>query len=302
MKRGLPMALALLSAIACKPSNEAQKPRAEPKSPPMVAGKANARNADAPPPRRHDPALTSLLSQLKYKPDPYETQPGCISEPQSQKRDRFVLWVALSLKREGTTVAVKDAKYTVSTEGALPHDETPESEGIPRLELVHRDGLTTHSDFAGSYREPGNDTEQLTSQATPRDPTWVSTWLASAEIDRDVIAHRITLDGQVLKEVKRPDESPSLSSIECDDTSAQGLKLAWRASHANAAAPLLVEVLRFDRGGFVELLPTTAARDVNGFTLAPADQQAPSDLVLLVALTDTFRFVTRGVLVPRKAL
>lgn len=301
MKRGLPMALAVLFAIACNSSDEARKPGAEPKSAPPVEPASKVQKG-AVPPRGHDPALTSLLSRLKYKPDPYETQPGCISEPKSQKRERFVLWVALSLQREGSAITVKDTKYTVSTQGALPPEETPESEGIPRLVLVHRDGLTTHSDFAGSYREPGSDTEQLTSQATPRDPTWVNTWLASAEIDADVTAHRITLDGRVLKEVKRPDESPVLSSIECDDTSAQGLKLAWRASHPNAEVPLLVEVLRSDQGGFVELLPTTAARDVNGFTLAPAEQQAPSDLVLLVALTDTFRFVTRGVLIPRKAL
>ncbi len=257
-----------------------------------------------PPTGMHDPAIAPLLARLTYKSDPYATQPGCISEPKSQLRQDFMLWAQLSLARGADKqLALNGLTYTVTTAESLPREEAPESLGIPRLELVHADGHTTHSDFEGAYREPRSQQIQRSQDATPSDPTWVLSWLARAPISASVVAHRIVLDGRVLREVKKPDDPPRLSSIECDDTSAAGVKLSWHASAKDEHVPLLIDVMRYEGGRFSELLPSTDARGVQGFTLMPDDTRAADkDLVLLVALTDTFRFVTRGVLVPRKAL
>lgn len=255
---------------------------------------------------RHDPAIAPLLSRLTYKPDPYATQPGCISEPQSQQREAFTLWVEMSLSAQPgapQTVRLGEVSYAVSTTSAEPLEEPPESIGIPRLALVHADGRLSHVDFEGSYREPHSKDILRTSDATPRDPTWVRSWLASAPITKDVIEHRIELDGRVLSQVKRPRTAPRLSAIECDDTGQDGLKLSWRATSEDAQVPLQIEVLRYENGQFAPELPSAPAREVTGFTLLPKEAgEARRDLILLVTLTDTFRFVTRGALVPKRAL
>jgi len=252
---------------------------------------------------RHDPAIAPLLSRLSYKPDPYATQPGCISEPKSQLRESFALWVEMSLTGEGGAVRLADVSYAVTTGGSEPRDEPAESLGIPRLELKHRGGRLSHVDFEGAYREPEGRQVLRSEETTPRDPTWVRSWLASAAMTQDVVAHRIVLDGRVLQEVNRPDAVPHLSAAECDDTGAEGLKLSWLATSEDAQVPLLVEVLRYEGGEFQPELPSAPAREVSGFFLLPREQGgARRDLVLLVTLTDTFRFVTRGVLVPKKAL
>ncbi len=306
MKRGLPFLLAALE-LACNANENAAVGKTALKPPASASAKALTPHASLPPPAlphgRHDPALAQLLSKLAYKPDPYETQPGCISEPQSQQRNELILWAQISLTHDAQgEVAVKEASYSVSTTSTQPGEELAESVGIPRLELVHRDGSSTRTDFEGSYREPRSPEVRRASEITPADPTWVLGWLAHAQITEEVIAHRIVLNGKVLKEVKRPDEGPRLGNIECDDTQAEGLKLSWRATLKDAQAPLLVEVMRLENRSFIELLPTTAAREVQGFTILSADRKVSEDLVLLVTLTDTFRFITRGVLVPRKAL
>jgi len=300
--------VALVAFPACSSARNESKAETNP-SPPVVKAPPPQQPLEAvpkaaPPTGMHDPAIAPLLSRLTYKPDPYATQPGCISEPKSQLREEFMLWAQLSLARGADAqVALKQVTYTVSTAPSLPREETPESLGIPRLQLVHADGHTTHSDFEGSYREPRNTQIQRSEDTTPADPTWVLSWLASAPVSPSVVAHRIVLDGRVLQEVKKPDEAPRLSSIDCDDTSPEGVKLSWRATSNDAQVPLLLDVMRYETGSFSELLPSTDARGVKGFTILPDDlRKADKDLVLLVALTDTFRFVTRGVLVPRKAL
>ncbi len=302
--RGLLLLIAAFALTACRSD---ERERALYEKPTTVQPGSDAPLeplSEAKAPRgQHDPGIASLLSNLKYKPDPYETQPACVSEPTSQQRDELILWVELSLMRDPQgAITLNQAHYAVTTADVPARAEEPDVAGIPRLELVHSNGRITHTDFEGSYREPHRAKERRTSDATPRDPLWVLSWLASARMTKDVTAHRVVLDGRVLQEVKRPDHAPRLDQIACDDTGESGLKLFWRTEKQQTHVPLLVEVMRVQKGGLVELMPSKPAREVQGFTVPPAQRSVSQDELLVVALTNTFHFVTRGVLVPRRAL
>jgi hypothetical protein len=275
---------------------ELPAPAASPPGPAQVAP-----TAPAAPAATGD--LQSLLARLSFKPDPYETQPGCVSEPRVQVKDELLLTVRMRLGRAADgSLEVTEAAYQVSDTRARPPAESAASLGIPRLELVRADGSTLSRDFRGEYAEPGDARRRLSSEEPPRDPTWVEAWLASAPVAADVVAHRVSLDGRVLSEVKRPVRAPGLSHIECDDTRAEGVKLSWEAHSDDARAPLLVDVLRGGPLGLVEALPLSDARKVDALVLPASPEGADRDAVLLVSVTDTFRLVSRGVLVPKKAL
>jgi hypothetical protein len=239
-----------------------------------------------------------LLGRLKYKPDPYAVGPSCVSEARVTVRDDLLLSVRLKLVLDAAQqTQVGSVDYFVSdTKVKLAPAREP-SQGTPRLELVHADGKVDAVDFVGlrDPSRPEDDSEQ------PRQPASMLAWLASAPLDRSVIAHRIVLDGRVLREVKRPEGAPRLSEIRCAEQKDLGVKLSWNTGSQDASAPLMVDVLRHGPLGFVEELPFADARKVSGFTIAKAKAD-PRDAVLLVSITDTFRLVTRGVLVPKEAL
>jgi hypothetical protein len=302
-------AFLLLISLSCARNEGKALSASEPSKTPAAATKpaqAVAPSPMPPPPKAPmvlDESIKSVLRRLSYKPDPYETQPGCRAEERSQVRDDVLLSVRMALSRASDgAIQVRDSDYQVSASTAAGKLESPAALGIPRLELVHEDGRSEASDFVGNYREPGGTGVLSTKDEAPGDPTTVEAWYASAPLHADVIAHRITLDGRVLREFKRPARPPRLSHIECDDTDAKGVRLSWHSETSDAQVPLLVDVLRDGPLGFVEELAFTDARKISGMTLGAKPQAAERDAVLLVSVTDTFSLVTRGVLVPKRAL
>jgi hypothetical protein len=241
-----------------------------------------------------------LLGRLNYKPDPYAEGPGCVSEARPTLRNELLLTVRMQLTRaEGQRIELGRADYFVSDTRVKERSSATTAPGTPRLELVHADGHSDTSDFVGVYGE--GDHERSTREAPAPDLTLVKVWLASAPMDASVVAHRIVLDGRVLREIKRPEVAPELSPIRCDEQKGGGVKLSWNTQTPGPSAPLLVDVLRHGPLGFVEELPFADARKVSGFTIAQKSA-ASDDTVLLVSVTDTFQLVTRGVLVPKQSL
>jgi hypothetical protein len=256
-------------------------------------------------------------AKLAFKPDPYAGGPalppaalaaaaspsGCISEPLSLVKDTLLLTVRIRLVRDpGGAIALVDPVYQVSDSTTRPAAPTEATPGIPRLELVHADGSVHAVDFRGQYASLHDVRPRLTRDEPPPDPTWVKAWFASAPIGADVVAHRVSLDGRVLSEVKRPKAAPLLSNIRCAEGGAGALTLSWRTHSDDAQAPLLVDVLRSGPVGMIEALPLSDARKVEELTVSGLSHGAEQDAVLLVSVTDTFRLVSRSVLVPRKAL
>jgi hypothetical protein len=294
--------LALWLLSGCNPDPSPGAPPVEPNLPrPLPPAAAPVASPGPSAASRSD--LKALLARMAFKPDPYAGPTDCLSEPLSLVKDSVLLTVRIRLGRaaDGSLAAVEPA-YQVSDSAVRPPEPVAASLGIPRLELVRADGSASAVDFRGEYVEPGSSTRRLTSEQTPRDPTWVPAWFASAPIGADVVAHRVSLDGRVLSEVKRPPSPPALSHIECDDARSDGLTVRWRAHSDDARAPLLVDVLRSAPLGLIEALPSSDARSVDKFTLPNTPQGETKDALLLVSVTDTFRLVSRGVLVPKAAL
>ena len=241
--------------------------------------------------------FNQLLGRLKYKPDPYAEGPECVSEAKVTVRDDLLLTVRMQLVRAAEQeLALGPVDYFVSDTKVKPVPAREPSPQVPRLELVHADGKVDAVDFVG-LRDPA----KAKDEGERRDPASMLAWLASAPLDPSVTAHRIVLDGRVLREVKRPEGAPKLSEIRCAPQKNVGVKLSWKTGSEDPSSPLMVDVLRHGPLGFVEELPFADARKVSGFTLGKA-KETPQDAVLLVSITDTFRLVTRGVLVPKEAL
>jgi hypothetical protein len=272
-----------------RPAPNGSAPASAPESAPTVPDRTSDRAAD----------LKDLLSRLSYKPDPYAEAPTCVSEAKSTVRDDLLLTLRMQLTRAADgTLQLGEAAYFVSETKVAARTPSTAVAGIPRLELVHTDGTVEASDFVGVHGEPGS--ERSTRDVPPPDATLVKAWLASAPVRASVVAHRVVLDGRVLREVKRPAAAPELSAIRCDPQKSEGVKLSWSSRAGDASSPLLVDVLRHGPLGFVEELPFADARTVSGFTMQAPPQGNAHDAVLLVSLTDTFRIVTRGVLVPKE--
>lgn len=285
------------------PAKAADEPK--PSAPPVQEEPApkgvNVPDEPAAPLVRGD--LKELLGRLRYKPDPYGPGPDCVSEARSTVRDELLLTMRMRLTRaDDGALRVVEPAYQVSESRVGEFSDTQASLGIPRLELVRSDGQVLGRDFRGQYREPGASDMFHTSEVAPRDPTWVEAWFASVPIDKGVDAYRVTLDGQVLYEVKRPKKAPALSSIDCAEPDAAGIKLSWRSQPGDGTAPFLVDVLRHGPLGFVEELPMSDARKVKSITVRAPTRGELRDAVLLVSVTDTFHLVSRGVLVPKAAL
>jgi hypothetical protein len=328
--RKLLFALFLLSGCNAKPAEPAAPaaPPARPTSEATTSPRAPTAASPLPPlpspaapaplPAEPTPEPAPSAHKLAFKADPYAALSGpdadqpvrlpaptaCVSEPLSLVKDSLLLTVRIRLARgPDGGLGLVDPVYQVSDSSArTPPELPPVKPGIPRLELVRADGSVLAVDFRGQYVAPHDTRPRLTSDEPPQDATWVKAWFASAPIGADVVAHRVSLDGRVLSEVKRPPTAPLLSNIVCAGARAGGLTLSWRTHTDDTQGPLLVDVLRNGPIGMIEALPLSDARKVEELTVPGLAHGADQDAVLLVSITDTFRLVSRSVLVPKKAL
>ncbi len=242
--------------------------------------------------------LTALRARLHFKPDPYGDPLPCIAEPEPQRYEALTLWASLALTRDDAgKVVVREAAFSVTNPLSVGAGSRPQ-QGIPRLEVVSRDGRVEGWDFAGELRDDEGRSVS-TRDVAPGDPTVVPTWLARAPIDADVVAHRIVLDGVVLRETTRPAEPPALTAVSCDESSGDALKLSWHAASEARDTPLFVDVMDYREQGFQELMPAADARRVRVLSIPHEVKPADRDLLLKVSVTDTFSVVSRAVLVPR---